>query len=62
MELMKHMHKIEDFFGQMKKANVDYGKMVGIDYAEIFWQHLGGGFQKESQIQDDIREYIVRME
>jgi hypothetical protein len=35
--------------------------MAGIDYAEIFWQHLGGGFQKEPQIQDDIKEYIVNM-
>lgn len=59
IELMRHMHKIDDFFGLMKKANVDYGKMVGIDYAEIFWQHLGGGFQKEPQMQDDIKEFII---
>lgn len=60
MELMRHMHKIDDFFGQMKKANVDYGKMVGVDYAEIFWQHLGGGFQKDPQMQEEIKEYIVK--
>lgn len=59
IELMRHMHKIDDFFGQMKKANIDYGKMAGIEYAEIFWQHLGGGFQKEPQIQNDIKEFII---
>lgn len=59
MELMRHMHKIDDFFGAMKTANVNYGKMVGIDYAEIFWQHLGGGFQKDQQMQEEIKEYIV---
>jgi len=56
--LMKHMHKMDDFFGLIYQGNKDYGKMVGTDYAEVFWQHLGGGFQKNPQVQDDLKEYI----
>ena len=59
MELMRVMHKMDNFFDVMKQANVDYGKMAGLDYAEVFWQHLGGGFQREPQIQDDLKEFVV---
>ena len=59
VELMRVMHKMDDFFNVMKQANVDYGKMVDVDYAEVFWQHLGGGFQRESQIQDDLKEFVI---
>ena len=30
--------------------------------AECFWQHLGGGYQKDSLIQDSIREHIIKKE
>jgi hypothetical protein len=33
--------------------------MVGVDYAEVYWQHLGGGFQKEHQVQNDLSEYLI---
>jgi len=59
IELMKVMHKMDDFFGLLKQANADYGKMVDVDYAEVFWQHLGGGFQKETQLQDDLKDFIL---
>ena len=59
IELMKVMHKMDDFFGVLKQANAGYGKMVEVDYAEVFWQHLGGGFQREAQIQDDLKDYIL---
>lgn len=59
MELMRVMHKMDNFFDVMKQANVDYGKMAGMDYAEVFWQHLGGGFQREPQIQDDLKEFVL---
>ena len=59
IELMRVMHKMDNFFDVMKQANVDYGKMAGLDYAEVFWQHLGGGFQREPQIQDDLKEFVV---
>jgi LmbE family N-acetylglucosaminyl deacetylase len=59
VDLMKHMHKIDDFFGFVLEGNRNYGKMVGVDYAEVYWQHLGGGFQKEKQIQNDLSEFLI---
>jgi LmbE family N-acetylglucosaminyl deacetylase len=58
MDLMRHMHKMDDFFGEMKKNNVNYGSMVGVEYAEVFWQHLGGGFQKDPLLQEELKEFI----
>jgi LmbE family N-acetylglucosaminyl deacetylase len=58
-ELMQHMHKIEDFFGYVLEGNRNYGKMAGVEYAEVYWQHLGGGFQKESQVQNDLKEFLI---
>jgi len=31
IELMQHMHKMNDFFGYVLEGNRNYGKMVGID-------------------------------
>jgi hypothetical protein len=59
IELMKHMHKIDDFFGYVLEGNRHYGKIAGVDYAEAYWQHKGGGFQEDPQIQEDISEYII---
>lgn len=59
-ELMKHMHKIDDFFGFVLQGNSDYGKDVNVDYAEVYWQHKGGGFQTDPQIQNDLAEFIVK--
>jgi len=60
LELIKHMHKIDDFFGFVLEGNKNYGKLVGVEYAEVYWQHLGGGFQKDPQVQRDLSEYIVK--
>ncbi len=59
IELMKHMHKIDDFFGFVLEGNRNYGKMAGVEYAEVYWQHLGGGFQKDQQIQKDLSEFLI---
>lgn len=59
IELMRVMHKMEDFFGEMKKQNAMFGEAAGCDFAEAFWQHLGGGFQKDTLLQDTISEYII---
>ena len=56
--LMKHMHNIDDFFGEMKKFSRELGLMAGVEYAECFWQHLGGGFQKDPLIQESLKDYI----
>ena len=60
IELMRHMHKMDDFFGFVLEGNRNYGKMVGVDYAEVYWQHLGGGFQKDPQVQDDLFEFLLK--
>jgi len=59
IDLMRVMHKMDNFFEMAKQANANYGKLVGVEYAEVFWQHLGGGFQREKQIQDDLHEFII---
>jgi N-acetylglucosamine malate deacetylase 1 len=59
IDLMKHMHKMDDFFGYVLEGNRNYGKMVGAEYAEVYWQHLGGGFQKDPQIQNDLSEFLI---
>jgi LmbE family N-acetylglucosaminyl deacetylase len=59
IDLMKHMHKMDDFFGFVLEGNRNYGKMAGIQYAEVYWQHLGGGFQKDPQVQNDLAEFLV---
>jgi LmbE family N-acetylglucosaminyl deacetylase len=59
VDLMKHMHKMDDFFGFVLEGNRNYGKMVGVESAEVYWQHLGGGFQKEQQVQKDLSEFLI---
>jgi len=59
IDLMKHMHKMDDFFGFVLEGNRNYGRMVGVEYAEVYWQRLGGGFQKESQVQNDLSEFLI---
>lgn len=59
IELMRHMHKMDDFFGFVVEGNRNYGKLAGVKYAEVYWQHLGGGFQKEQQVQNDLSEFLT---
>ena len=59
IDLMKHMHKMDDFFEFVLEGNRNYGRMAGVDFAEVYWQHLGGGFQKNPQVQEDLSEFLV---
>lgn len=59
IDLMRHMHKMDDFFGFVLEGNRNYGKMAGVEYAEVYWQHLGGGFQKDPQVQNDLSDYLI---
>lgn len=59
IDLMKHMHKIDDFFGYVVEGNRNYGKMAGIEYAEVYWQHLGGGFQKDPLVQNELSDFLI---
>jgi LmbE family N-acetylglucosaminyl deacetylase len=60
IDLMKHMHKIDDFFGFVLEGNRNFGRMAGVEYAEVYWQHLGGGFQKDPLVQSVLAEYIIK--
>lgn len=60
IELMRHMHKMDDFFGFVVEGNRNYGKMIGVEYAEVYWQHLGGGFQKEPLVQKELQSFLIK--
>lgn len=59
IELVRHMFRIDDFFGYVLEGNRFYGKMAGVDYAEAYWQNLGGGFQKDQLIQEELSEFLI---
>jgi LmbE family N-acetylglucosaminyl deacetylase len=57
-DLMRQMMGMDDFFGEMKRFNAELGAMVGVEYAECYWQHLGGGFPGTPVIQNALSELI----
>jgi LmbE family N-acetylglucosaminyl deacetylase len=59
IDLMRIMHKMDNFFEEMKVQNRSLGKEAGVHYAECYWQHLGGGFQKEDLLQQAISKFII---
>lgn len=59
MELMRVMHKMDNFFDEMERYNREMGLHTGCEFAEIFWQHRGGGFQKQPIIQQELQELIL---
>jgi N-acetylglucosamine malate deacetylase 1 len=59
IELIKHMFKIDDFFSYVLEGNRNYGKIAGVEYAEAYWQNLGGGFQKDKQVQSDLKGFLI---
>jgi LmbE family N-acetylglucosaminyl deacetylase len=59
IDLMRVMHKVDDFSGAMKSQDMAWGKLSGCEYAEAYWQHLGGGFPKLPLIQDALRHYVT---
>ena len=60
IELMKVMHKMDNFFEEMKQYNIELGKLVNVQYAECMWQHLGGGFQKDPLIQKELQPFLKK--
>jgi len=46
--------------GMCLRETANYGKMAGVEYAEVYWQHLGGGFQKETRVQNDLSEFLLK--
>lgn len=59
IELMRIMHKMDDFFGEMKKQDIAWGRKAGVQYAEAYWQHLGGGYQKQPLLQTELAQYLI---
>jgi hypothetical protein len=60
IDLMRHMHKIDDFFGFVLEGNRNFGMMAGVEYAEVYWQHLSGGFQKEQLVQKELNSFLIK--
>lgn len=58
IEIMRVMHKMDDFAGEMSKQDREWGKLAGVEFAEAYWQHLGGGFQKEPLLQRELAEFV----
>jgi hypothetical protein len=59
IDLIKVMHKMDNFFDEMRIMSRTIGKDVGVEYAETYWQHLGGGFQKTPLMQDKLSEHLL---
>ena len=60
INLMRIMHKMDDFFGAMKQQDIAWGEEAGVPFAEAYWQHLGGGFQKRPLLQEELAEFIIK--
>lgn len=59
IDLMRVMHKMENFFEEMKKNDIHMGELAGTEYAEAFWQHLGGGYQKDPLLQEELKDFVI---
>ncbi|MDY7030029.1 MAG: PIG-L family deacetylase [Spirochaetota bacterium] len=59
IELMSMMQGMDDFFQRTREYNHMLGRRAGTDYAECFWQHVGGGFSNDPTLQKELQEYIT---
>lgn len=59
IELMRIMHRMDDFFDEMQKQDLAWGRRAGIRVAEAYWQHLGGGYQKDPVLQNELADYVI---
>jgi LmbE family N-acetylglucosaminyl deacetylase len=58
IELMRVMHRMDDFFGEMQKQDRLWGKEADCEFAEAWWQHLGGGYPKDELLQSELADFI----
>ena len=56
-KVMELMFKIDDFSGVMRESDLTLGKMIGVQYAEAYWQNTGSGFFKYPLIQEVLQDY-----
>ena len=61
-ELMRVMHGLDDFFGEMKQFARDRGAEAGVEFAEAYWQHGGGGFHTEPRLQEALSHALREVE
>ncbi|HTX71720.1 MAG TPA: PIG-L deacetylase family protein [Rectinemataceae bacterium] len=61
IEVMRVMHKMDDFFGAMQAQDLAWGREAGVRFAEAYWQHRGGGFQKTPLIQTELKDYVIEV-
>ena len=60
IELMQVMFGKNEFVEDMlNDHDRKLGHRIGVEYAEAFWQHLGGGFPHEPFIQKALQEMVV---
>ena len=58
IDLMRVMHRMDDFFGEMQKQDRLWGEQAGCEFAEAYWQHRGGGFPKEPLLQNELADFV----
>ena len=58
IDLMRIMHRMDDFFGEMQKQDRSWGRLAGCEFAEAWWQHLGGGFPKDPLLQTELADFL----
>lgn len=58
ISLMKKMFNMDNFFEEALDYNRQIGKLCGFEYAECYWQHLGGGFETYPLIQEELKDFI----
>ena len=59
VELMRLMHGMDDFFGEMIQQSQSLGERAGCRHAEAFWQHRGAGFDRRPLLQVTIAPHIL---
>jgi LmbE family N-acetylglucosaminyl deacetylase len=58
-ELMKVMFKRENFAEELLlEQDAVLGRRIGAGYAEAFWQHRGGGFERREVIQEALGDLV----
>ncbi len=60
IDLMRLMHGMDDFYAEMQKQDLAWGKEAGCPFAEAYWQHLGGGFPKLPLIQQELGKLVIQ--
>ena len=58
IDLMRIMHGMDDFFGAMQVQDRTWGQLADCEFAEAWWQHLGGGFPQDAMMQTELAAFL----